>query len=605
MAATKTKALGIDLGTTYSCVAVWRNNRVEIIPNDQGNRITPSYVAFTETERLIGDAAINQLATNPNNTVFNAKRLIGRRFSDPSVQQDLKLWPFKVVPNNKDKPIIVLRYKGEEKHISPQEISSMVLSKLKDDAEAYLCHEVKDAVITVPAHFNNSQRQATKDAGEIAGFNVMRIINEPTAAAIAYGFDKMNWRQGEKNVLVFDLGGGTFDVSLVTNDEGMFKVKATLGDTHLGGVDFDNNLVNRLVELFRRKYKKDLDISENSKALGRLRSACEKAKRLLSSTSVTTIELDSLCGGIDLHVTVTRALFEEINKDLFRKCMETVEKCLNEAKINKNQVHDFVLVGGSTRIPKIQQLLKEMFRVNGEIKEPCKSINPDEAVAYGAAVQAAILNDEGDKKIEELLLLDVMPFSLGVETDDGVMSVLIPKNTMIPTKKESVFSTLSHNQDNVLIKVYEGEGVKTEDNILLGKFELQGFSSTPRKVPNINVCFDVDVNGILEVTAEDKTQGLRKKITIINKEGRLSCEEMRRMVRDGERYKVEDEEVRKKVKAKNLFENYVYEMREKVKRLEKAVEETIDWFDRNQLAEIDEFEFKKQELEKNMKVLLF
>jgi L1 cell adhesion molecule like protein len=499
--------------------------------------------------------------------------------------------------------MIVITYKGEEKHISPQEISSMVLYKLKDVAETYLGHEVKDAVITVPAHFNNSQRQATKDAGKIAGFNVMRIINEPTAAAIAYGFHKQKWTQGEKNVLVFDLGGGTFDVSLVTVDEGMFKVKSTLGDTHLGGVDFDNNLVNRLVGLFKRKYKKDLNISENSKALGRLRSACEKAKRLLSSTSETTIELDSLCGGIDLHVTVTRALFEEINKDLFIKCMETVENCLVEAKTNKKQVDEFVLVGGSTRIPKIQQLLKEMFRVNGEVKEPCKSINPDEAVAYGAAVQAAILNFEGDKKIEDLLLLDVMPFSLGIETKGGVMSVLIPKNTMIPTKKENVFSTVSRNQDSVSIKVYEGEHAKTEDNFFLGKFELSGCFSTPRDVPNINVCFDVDVDGILEVTVEDETKGLKKKMTITNKEGRLSPEEMRRMMREAERYKVEDEDLRKKVKAKNLFENYVYEMKEKVRKYEKVLEETIEWFDRNQLAEADEFEFKKQELENNMQYL--
>ncbi|KAJ1414173.1 Heat shock protein 70 family [Sesbania bispinosa] len=602
MAATrKGKAIGIDLGTTYSCVAVWQHNRVEVIPNEQGNRTTPSYVAFTDTERLLGDAAMNQVATNPHNTIFDAKRLIGRRFSDQSVQQDMKLWPFKVVPGIRDKPMIVVTYKGEEKHLAAEEISSMVLSKMKEVAEAYLGHAVKQAVITVPAYFNNSQRQATKDAGEIAGFNVMRIINEPTAAAIAYGLDKKGWREGEQNVLVFDLGGGTFDVSLVTIDEGMFKVKATVGDTHLGGVDFDNNLVNYLVDVFKRKYKKD--VSENAKALRRLRSACEKAKRILSSTTQATIELDNLCGGIDLHGTVTRALFEELNKDLFIKCMETVEKCLVEAKINKRQVHEFVLVGGSTRIPKVQQLLKDMFCLNGKAKELCKSINPDEAVAYGAAVQAAILSGEGDKKVEDLLLLDVMPLSLGIETDGGLMSVMIPKNTMIPTKKESVFSTFSDDQNSVLIKVYEGERAKTEDNFFLGKFELSGFSPAPKGIPQINVCFDVDVDGIVEVTAEDKSTRLKKKITITNKKGRLSPEEIRRMVRDAERYKADDEEVRKKVKAKNLLENYAYEMRGRVKKLEEAVEETIEWLERNQLAEADEFEFKKQELERDMHLL--
>ncbi|KAK7306455.1 hypothetical protein VNO77_44396 [Canavalia gladiata] len=598
MGTRKCKAIGIDLGTTYSCVAVWQHNRVEVIPNDQGNRTTPSYVAFTDTQRLLGDAAINQRTINSHNTIFDAKRLIGRRFSDQSVQQDMNLWPFKVVPGKRDKPMIAVTYKGEEKHLAAEEISSMVLSKMKEVAEAYLGHSVKDAVITVPAYFSNSQRQATKDAGKIAGFNVMRIINEPTAAAIAYGLDKKGWREGEQNVLVFDLGGGTFDVSLVTIDEGIFKVKATVGDTHLGGVDFDNKLVNHFVNLFKRKYKKD--IGESAKALGRLRSACEKAKRILSSSSRTTIELDSLCGGIDLHATVTRAFFEELNKELFIKCMETVEKCLVEAKIGKNQVHEFVLVGGSTRIPKVQQLLKDMFSVNGRVKELCKSINPDEAVAYGAAIQAAILRGEGDKKVEDLLLLDVMPLSLGIETDGGDMSVLIPKNTMIPTRKESVFSTFSDDQTSVLIKVYEGERAKTEDNFLLGKFELSGFNPSPRGVPNINVCFDVDVDGIVEVTAEDRSTKLKKKITISNKQGRLSPEEMRRMVRDAERYKAEDVEVSNRVKAKNLLENYAYEMMDRVKKLHKVVEDTIEWLDRNQLAETDEFEYKKQELEESV-----
>ncbi|KAL2341043.1 hypothetical protein Fmac_008983 [Flemingia macrophylla] len=594
MATKKGKAIGIDLGTTYSCVAVWQHNRVEVIPNDQGNRTTPSYVAFTETQRLFGDAAMNQRSTNHHNTVFDAKRLIGRRFSDQSVQQDMKLWPFKVVPGDRGKPVIAVTYKSEEKHLTAEEISSMVLFRMKEVAEAYLGHQVEDAVITVPAYFSNAQRQATKDAGTIAGFNVLRIINEPTAAAIAYGLDKKGWREGEQNVLVFDLGGGTFDVSLVTIDDGMFKVKATVGDTHLGGVDFDNNMVDYLVSIFKRRYR--VDASENAKAIARLRSACEKAKRILSSSSQTIIEIDSLCGGIDLRANVTRALFEELNKDLFNKCMETVEKCLAEARVRKSQVHEIVLVGGSTRIPKVQQLLMNMFSV----KELCKSINPDEAVAYGAAVQAAILSGEGGKKVEELLLLDVMPHSLGVETSGGEMSVLIPKNTMIPTKKESVFSTFSDDQTSVLIKVFEGDQAKTEDNFFLGKFELSGFTPSPKGVTQINVGFDVNVDGIVEVSARDRSTGVEKKITISNKHGRLSSEEMRRMVRDAERYKEDDEEVRNKVRAKNLLEKYAFEMRDRVKSLEKVVEETIEWLDRNHLAETDEFEHIKHELEQTV-----